>query len=301
MPKFIQKYLAIAAAAIVVFTACSKTESQYLGEKEIGFRAINSTLTKATVPYTGDLGVYAWNQSTAKETFPNTQFTLQNGIWRGVTPQYWPGGDALRFTVYAPFNCSEGSVGNGKITNAAVAANVDFLYGSQVYESTRSQGAIPVTLKHAKTLVKFNASCELADLATVESITLNNAAVSGGIKIDYSALNPNPTITWTKTAGKVGVEGINSFSVPKESTPAGKELMIIPNDSNDLTTEKGTCTIVYKLKGQSRPITVEKKMTGVWEKGKRYIYNLHFSPDEISFKVEVEDWADEPAETIAAE
>ena len=287
-----KKILVIAATAIVALTACSKTEVVEEHPQEIGINAINYVYTKAA--HTGDLGVYAWNQNTTKEAFPNTQFTLQKDVWRGVTPQYWPGGNTLRFTVYAPFNNTKATIENGKITNTAVAANVDLLYGSQVYESTKSEGTIPVTLKHAKTLVKFNASCELDDLATIESITLDNAAVSGAVEIVYDELNPNPTIKWTKSAGPIEIDGITSFSVKKEKAPVGNEIKIIPNDTGDETTPKGTCTIKYKLKGQSETLTIQKTLSGFWDKGKRYIYNLYFQSNEISFSVDVEDWVDVP-------
>lgn len=49
------------------------------------------------------------------------------------------------------------------------------------------------------------------------------------------------------------------------------------------------------MKGSETPLTATVNLTGTWDTGKHYTYNLTLTADEILFVPEVQDWDNQTA------
>ena len=99
-----KKLFIIAAAAVMAFAACSKSEMTG-SDREITFQVANRLQTKATgvIYENGAFGTYAWFNGTT-DFMVNEQVNLIGGVWKTADHTfYWPKTGSLDFISYSPF------------------------------------------------------------------------------------------------------------------------------------------------------------------------------------------------------
>lgn len=310
-----KKLILTAAAAMMVLASCTKTKVESIdGPKEIAFKKIEGAMTKATQTLgTGiAMGVYAINHETSTYYFENVKFgyvaTPTPSAWLAFdedehTPQYWPLSGALDFVVYAPWEATAGAKHAINLTDKTITFNipanntVDYMYGAEYYNNdddkgyTKQDAAIAVNLKHALALIEVKLSASAENIVTLENVTLNGIKESGSITYNYST--SSFTQSYTQDGDPVSDKTVNhSFAIedsekPLTSTILTKSVYVMPNQP------RTSLTLSYTLAGHTGNLSVDIDLSGTdtkWENGKKYIYNINITPQEIKFAPTEEIW-----------
>lgn len=309
-----KKFYVFAAVAIAVLASCTKSEVVYnQGQQEIGFRQFTGAMTKAdpsttALPKETSMGVFSYLSGTETEYFKNAEFACKSGAtkWSGKTAYYWPLQDNLDFVLYAPYQ-SEGVT----YTHSSTSSNIltvtidnsntqtDYLYGKKFYANTKKPATpsdgVPVVLKHALSKVTIAAKANAANAAsifTVSSIKLLETTQEGSYTVTYSTTGDDFTslVTGSAEAAKKDLEYVSSawnltgdFT---EDNTASK--LVVPSAQTKIV-------LTYKMKGSETPLTATVNLTGTWDTGKHYTYNLTLTADEILFVPTVQDWDNQTA------
>lgn len=308
-----KKLILTAAAAMMVLASCTKTKVESIdGPKEIAFKKIEGAMTKAPQAL-GDgiaMGVYAINHATPTTYyFENISFAHddEKSAWVANPSQYWPLSGALDFVVYAPWEATDGAKHAINLTNKTITFNipanntVDYMYGAEYYNNssngyTKQDAAIAVNLKHALALIEVKLSASTDNIVTLNTVTLNEIKESGTITYDYDAATNNFTQTYTQEGTPAKDKTTNhSFTIevsekPLTTTALTKIVYVMPNQP------RTSLTLSYTLAGHSGNLSVDIDLSGAdlkWENGKKYIYNIHITPQEIKFAPTEEVWVEE--------
>lgn len=137
------KYINIILSAILLLSACTKSEVQHEDPAEIGFAPAARNVTKAVMegPLNGDvrLGVWAyWNGTdgnietgVADYSIYNTPFLADSEFgkkdvnWGGIPAYYWPNSGALVFAGYTKNRVVE-QEGGGSWLHSVIDGNVKY-------------------------------------------------------------------------------------------------------------------------------------------------------------------------------
>ncbi len=306
-----KKLILTAAAVMMVLASCTKTKVESIdGPKEIAFKKIEGAMTKETQNLgTGiAMGVYAINHATPTTYyFENVSFAHNNGAWVANPKQYWPLSGALDFVVYAPWEATAGAKHAINLTDKTITFNipanntVDYMYGAEYYNNssngyTKQDAAIAVNLKHALALIEVNFSASAPDIVTLNTVSLNNIKESGTITYDYDAATNNFTQSYTQEGSPLKDKTVDhNFTIgdgDKALTTTGftKIVYVMPNQP------RTTLTLSYTLAGRPEDLSVEINLADSdkkWENGKKYIYNIQITPQEIKFAPTEEIWEEE--------
>ncbi|MBR6465962.1 MAG: fimbrillin family protein [Bacteroidales bacterium] len=240
-----KKMFLLAAAALVAFASCSKSDVEKAAEtKAIGFngytgRAVTkanaSLIDKGTtellsgskfVVYAYNTGSAAWAKSVSDVFMNGVTVTYAGGGKTDPTKytytplRYWPNDEAnnkLTFFAYYP----QGGTGITAPTNGWGAYSftaqtdpknmVDFclseVAANQVYSSTNSgtDGVVNMKFYHTLTMVKFQVKTD-ADYATDgTTITLKSISLAG-VKTTGTLTPDNTTAAWSAQAGATALD-----------------------------------------------------------------------------------------------
>ena len=298
------KKLVLIAAAVAAIASCAKVETiNTAGSQQIAFEGYNFGMTKTTKAFNGELGVYASKNADGNTYFTNTKFTKKaEGQYAG--DRYWPTTGTLDFTLYAPYNAGTTTTRYGVTSIEALPQATDFLYGESVLSGKQSSdGILPIVLKHAKCMVVVNVQCPSAKLFQVTKVDFGNQGLTGKVAVTYTeaANGAKATTTWTTTPANFNFTKdyvISAANTPEEYGNA----LLIPSDTPIAppTTRKiSTITVDYGMKdGTNDSYNTLQKVIDLsqspitLEEGKKYIFNLTFSANEILFNPSVEDWTE---------
>lgn len=332
------KRLFILAAATVALASCAKTQVVYNEElQEIAFRQVENVMTK-TNPSLGDwadgsMGVFAYKAGEANPYFTNANFAKHSTqlYWVGNgTQYYWPFQGALDFYFYAPHQETGASVSvaNKELTISAFTNKnyeyeddtpyvgsgtglnyncADLMYGSDIITKSKDEAVdnegIPVTLKHALALVQVNVKATTENLVTILSMTLKETPADAKLTVNYTGSPITGSPNWADDSPGQKLDltifktttTIPSATITESFTQLGNEVLVIPGQVQT------SFSIEYKL-ANSDPNAVfiaTLPLSGTWEPGKRYVYNISFGLEEIKFAPVVEDWG--TGEVVATE
>lgn len=138
---------------------------------------------------------------------------------------------------------------------------------------------------------KANAA-NAASIFTVSSIKLLETTQEGSYTVTYSTTGDDFTslVTGSAEAAKKDLEYVSSawnltgdFT---EDNTASK--LVVPSAQTKIV-------LTYKMKGSETPLTATVNLTGTWDTGKHYTYNLTLTADEILFVPTVQDWDNQTA------
>ena len=197
-----KKLFFIAAAALMLAAACTKTEVN-APDNRIGFMPVNQLTTKVTgsvFPTSEVFGTYAWTKGTAGEFFiDNKIVSYQNPYWTTSTPYYWPKNQTVDFFSYYPHNTSGvPAVSKTQISYTDIdytANQVDYMYADKAVAFTDNANdvddgvnaftGVPTIFRHAGSKVKVNIilgeneKTEVDGTVTKWEVTLKSVALSG--------------------------------------------------------------------------------------------------------------------------
>lgn len=276
------------------------------------------------------MGVFAYKEGEANPYFTNANFAKHStqSYWVGNgTQYYWPFQGALDFYFYAPHQGTGASVSvaDKKLTISAFTNEdyeyedededgeedntpyvgsgtglnyncADLMYGSEIITESKDgavdDAGISVTLKHALALVQVKAKAIPTGVVSIKSMTLKGTPTNADLTVNYNTGSPS----WTDDSPLEELD-LTIFKTTTTINPAiitdsfiqlGNEVLVIPGQNQT------SFLIEYKL-ANSDPnavFTATLPLSGTWEPGKKYVYNISFGLEEIKFAPEVVEWGE---------
>lgn len=250
-------------------------------------------------------------------------FTHDNNIWSG--DKYWPSNGELSFNAITPAKVGENEVlssvqfsyidNNAAITNitatmsdnSSVQADVMVAQTSTFQNQKGTQNNVPMIFKHALAQVVVTAKANDDNLVTINSITLKGTKQSGTLKAEPT--NSDVTFTWTDIEQQTTPDMKYNVSetgdaltttekvytgilVRPEATLGNTHLLVVEY------TIKGSVKQTYTIDLSSiKTANTDDATISKWEEGKKYIYNLTVSPEEIKIAPTVSDWTSDDTTT----
>lgn len=251
---------------------------------------------------------------------------------------YWPKGGRLTFFAYSlnkgNLDLSDGSYFHCAPTTGIAGQidlkkdpNTDFLVAEIAKDksanvTTYAFNGVPTLFKHKLTRVVFTVTADnYQDKSfTLKSIQFNNlhaAALYGQYSTVDLAGDPNPTKDYLKpSTGEAHMD--NPFYTNTALEVVAGAVTTVP-EANEVTKiyipqafadETATITVNYTIKTKvhdNSNSTLEDNCTTTipikdtfskWEMGKKYIFNLKFTLDEITWDPAVEKWEDVSSSAI---
>jgi hypothetical protein len=205
-----------------------------------------------------------WSTEVNNET---VSYSTTNKIWQTTATHYWPRvGSTVNFYAYYPtsiLNNITHTTGSAPVFSYTVPDNaadqIDILTSSKTSIAGNSYSQTSVDFKHIFAAIQFNVGSSGLPNGTITQVTLNNIQYKGTYSLDGTWI---PNITDTKSFSQTVSVSTNA-STP--ITSGATTFMMMPQTlSND-----ASITVTYNNGG-----TLTKTITGTWEAGKTYIYNL---------------------------
>ena len=229
----------IAAAAIVSFAACTKTESTAVSEQRaISFQTIAGLNTKAingtVFPTTETFSTYAWADGTAGPYFMDNvtiAYFAGENLWKAKDETYyWPKNATVDFISYYPTGLSGIAVTENTITYSGIdvdALQEDIMYAdkavglsddplllNEIEDGVNAFTGVPTIFRHATAKVNFKVALtykhkEEADGTVTDwKVTVNSAKLSGintkgGAVLTLSDPSATGVVGWDKPADNV--------------------------------------------------------------------------------------------------
>lgn len=274
---------------------------------------------------TGSEQDYSYSKYFDDEAGYATFTNESTNIWSG--DKYWPSNGDLSFNAITPakvgatdvlssvqFSYTNNYEAITNITatmsdNSSVQADVMVAQTSSFQNKKGTQNNVAMTFKHALAQVVVTAKANEDNLVTINSITLNGTKQSG--LLSAAPANDNVTFTWTNleqqtTPGmKYNVSETGDALTTTEKAYTG--ILVRPEatlgNAHQLVVEytiKGSVKQTYTIDLSS----IKTENTGdddatisKWEEGKKYIYNLTVSPEEIKIAPTVSEWTSDDTTT----
>ena len=193
-------------------------------------------------------------------------YSTANKIWQTSATHYWPGsGSTVNFYAYYPISISSNithATGSAPVLSYTVpddpADQIDILASSKTGVVGNSYNQTSVDFKHIFAAVNFQVGTNGLPNGTITKVTLNNIQYKGIYNLDG---------TWTpNTTDKKSFSQAVSVSTNANTTITSGTMtfMMIPQTLSD-----ASIIVTYSNGG-----TLTKTITGIWEAGKTYTYNL---------------------------
>lgn len=319
-------FLCIAALGL---SACFKVETVTTEQpQEIGFKAVSSNVTKADSQLEGtllnkDYSIYASaTQKNPEGTienpafFTDQQFQTEDATvsasskyraWDGAKakPIYWPiGGGIIDFLAYALPTASHGTPAATYAKETTDVASivtfedwdtytnqVDLLYA--VNNGKTSATDVKLSFNHAQALLVFQVKVNTADIITINSVQIDGLLTKGTFTVDNS--RNNLAASWSELVNE-GNEAIPAGAVTDkdnlgEAVTSTAEFSQIGSSLLVPEQPRLNFTISYLMGGKTMKYTYNEAR-GTWEMGKKYIYKLDMTLNEIILTEEVVDFVD---------
>ena len=301
-----KKLLFISGLAVAVLASCSKTETAEPQQKEIAFSVAADKATKAPLEGTTfadgqKIYVSAYNSVSGKY-FEGVEFSKGTDTWKAG--KYWPVNGVTSFLAYAATDAVTATWGDNyadkvsfdladgffKADATAATPYTDLLYANGEQKAEKDYSTIPMTFKHAGAWVLFNVKLN-ADLngATVNLDKFQLANIFKGGKFTVDNTSYTLKADWDFTAGTAADYDVESFTAKALSSTDYTFGAIIPEQAQT------SIKFQYTLSGQGfddQTVPYEHFLNRFekWEMGKKYVYNINISLNEIEIEPSVSNW-----------
>lgn len=305
--------------AIVAMASCAKNEPVKMQiENEMSFYGISKNATKGYVtgatfqevvnPAAAEdatdrqMIISAYNETDGRDYFFEKTFKKDVSVWRNfegavLKPLYWPVGKDLTFLAY-----SQGSVQSAatwadarnvtlEVTPASTQDDILYASASGNSASSTSASGLAMTFDHAQAWIAINlklATGSVEDVLTIRSLVWENIYSSGALSLSYGE-----DAVWnffTQSPADVAMD--DPYDVLDEAL-GSEDLalnMLIPAQNHS------GLIINYEMNGMEGTIEIPSSELGTsaaWNMGGKYIYNLTFTVNEITFAPAVNVWTEE--------
>ena len=207
------------------------------------------------------------------------------------TSYYWPASSYnLSFFAYYPYGDS-----NYRLTSAAtatgsptytvsvptaIADQKDFMTGETINRSAGVHTPVPMAFSHQTAAVNMNVTNSRSAAITLTSISINGVKYTGTLTGNAWSLN-NSTRNFTLAYGSSIAAGAttavtgttNVFMMLPQTIPSGAKVKVVIDGTEEM----------------------EADITGTWEAGKNYIYNIDIKNNTIiviNNNTAIENWKD---------
>ena len=212
-------------------------------------------------------------------TLINSQaVTYTNSLWKTSSDYYWSGTPNKTINFYAYFPTSifnlipHSSAGSTPAFSYTIPDNVtnqiDIITATSINVPGNTVVPTSLTFKHIFAAIQFSVGSGGIGSGIITSISIGSVANSG---------------TYTFGSGWSNVTGSKTFTISQSKTIAGTSgediysgnytLMMVPQAYNNIT-----ITVTY-----SNGETLTKTISGTWEAGKVYKYNLSYQPRSFAY------------------
>lgn len=310
----IRRYLLWTVCALATLVSCDRSGEMPLPaddairfDNRIGEPFV-SDLTKGAVTTKENLsefGVFAYYSATGFYSAPtskpdymyNIHVTRPDGVWTYTPLKFWPQG-SVSFFAYTPHTDTNKNVSVVCTTGAPVVAysvpndvkaHCDLMLCAPALNHTKKSGAVMLTFSHALACIDFNAHVN-STLTAGQSIKVTDIRI-GKFRYEASCNHESPYVIMQIFSGNIN-ENEYTISVANQTlkdmllTTGNQQItsadgcpMIWPQMIDD--TDKLFVTAEYTSSGKTRAIVFERNIKDFvtnTEAGKRYIFNLLFSP-----------------------
>jgi hypothetical protein len=349
------KKIFFSLVALAALASCSKSEVEFEESTEISFAPVAHNITKsvagvntdgshkAAFPVGQDLYIFAVAQDqNADGTFKDTwseylddaQFIssrLDNGVYEGSEPYYWPNVKPLKFAGYseacnsASLNPTmnfttnqltiEGYIQSNTTTDEGTNDLMWFPCDGVPY--TKASGTVPATMKHACSwiTVKIIGDGVTGDNYKIHNLTINQFYHSGNATCGATAASWTTTGTRTDEVLFNNADGETfpkdktgeTANAPKVFEDVANNMVIIPQKPTSINVtysyvpQTGVAPITEVVKDLDLKITADAAdVKNLWESGKHYVYTITITATEILIDPTVAQWTDVPVTTTPA-
>lgn len=266
---------------------------------------------------------WAANSATSQPYIVNSKISHKNGTWKDQTKSYyWPkDGGSLTFLAYSlnkgdlnlagehsEFTCDKAAGVQGHI-ELMDNKNTDFLVAEIAADKTANENAyvfngVPTLFKHklSRVACTVKKAANYADKKfELKEINFLNVATYGTYAqlptdgfnagtVKHDQIYTNAVQEITTTAAAVGTEDVVIY-MPQTFADATAKIQV----KYTVTTTVGGSTPV--VENCVKEISIKDKFSE-WAMGKKYIFNLTFALDEITWDPAVEKWEDATAADV---
>lgn len=267
-----------------------------------------------------------------KRYFDNTEFYCSNETnmtWAGLEPQYWPATGSMVFAGYS-LDKPTGAVNTASVQNGTPAYTLstdcftltgyvqsnetdktyDLLYFGRTNKSySKNTLKVPVVFQHALSWIEIQVKGGVGALVNgrtwaITNVEFRDVATTGKFIYTGTATNPDEVAKWDLQQIITGKENVVVFNEaanrPRQPLTSSFEnienvdagTLVIPQNAKKLYV-----TIEYNSPANDLITEVVEidiaAQTPKWEPGKKYVYQITFSPQEILVAPTVQTW---PAE-----
>lgn len=358
MKKIFLSLLAIAALTACSKSDVQYSDPAEIGFAPVSGNITKAAVADAVYPTSLGMIVSSWNDnaSTTDVTeyipyFTNADFIYKQDVttnegskkaWGGVPAQYWPNVNSLSFMgISASTGVTDATVNMYPVAAGTNAANTisitGYTQGEPVADTDASKGvddlmwfpltptykketkAVPVTMYHALSLLKFQVQGDAVTGVTgssykVTNITINTINKSGDVVLGGT----NHSATWTLSTTESNLVVYNDDGVGLAGTFTGTETnpsyspTVVENVDNGILVLPQTPTtinITYQYTSgagetitevaEDLPLTLTDN--SAWDDGYKYTYTITIKANEILIAPTPEAWADGTSGSVTIE
>ena len=266
---------------------------------------------------------WAANKATSQPYIVNSKISYKNGTWKDQTKSYyWPkDGGSLTFLAYSlnkgnltlagehsEFTCDNAGGVQGHI-ELMDNKNTDFLVAEIAADKTANENqyvfnGVPTLFKHKLSRVACTVK-KAADYADkkfeLKEINFLNVATYGS----YGQLPTEKFTAGTATNDQVYTNAVQEITTTAAAVAVEDVVIYMPQTFADATAKIQVKYTVTTTVGGSTPVVENcvkeisiKDKFSEWAMGKKYIFNLTFALDEITWDPAVEKWEDATAADV---
>lgn len=270
---------------------------------------------------------YAYQEYFTAKTFAKNE----NGKWAGS--QYWPTDGSLKFNAISPVNIPTGE----ENTPTEILSNIAFNHTSGENISTitatlndnsvnqadvmvatpsgfetaaTSTNGVEMTFNHVLSQIEVQAKATAANAVEITSIELKGTAQTGKLTATYS--NSAFTYSWdlgtpdrSKNINIYTPAGADPVYLNKDTYTTYNGVLVCPETLNT-TTPTQLLEVKYKFNGSvEQTYTIDlaqiennsPQAISSWDPGKKYIYKLTVTANEILIAPTVSEWTSDDTTT----
>lgn len=253
---------------------------------------------------------------------------LVKDVWQ-VSPIYWPlGGCLVDYIAYAmptAVHDANPALENGPVATYAYATTdvashlafnnwdtyqqqVDVLYAVKNGANTTDHAGaatLPLTFNHAQALLVFQAKVNIPNVMQINEIKINGLLVNGDFVVDntknnllaeWQNLKPGTGEDIVAEGAKPEDDNLHAYLETEDPTDAASEYL----DNTDKPEQVGSSLLIpqqpalnfvvtYTVSGKTMKYEYNHNRSA-WEMGKKYVYNLDFTLNEVVITESVEDF-----------
>lgn len=311
-----KKLFVLSCAVLATLASCSNSEDVEAtkSQKEIAFNIVADKSRAAIegTSFSDDQVIYvsAYN-SISQNYFKGVAFTKNSeGKWTGG--QYWPISGVTNFLAYAAtadvtsFNPTWGTNYADGLTftvdsfykaESDKTPYIDLLYASGEQKSEKDYSSVAMNFKHTGAWIVFNVKLaeDLADAeVTLNKFWLTKIFKGGTLSIDNTKY-PGAKAAWAFSgdAADYLVEGFTAQAVSK-TTPYEFGVIIPEQNQTAIKFEYTLASTAVTPAFTPQTAVYEYPLSRFekWEMGKKYVYNVTISFNEITIEPSVENWTE---------